>query len=65
MDDIIRVENLSKRFGDVKGRQNHLQRKKGELFGYLGVNGAGKSTTINIALYSLSSRFRKSRDLRT
>lgn len=49
MDDITRVENLSKRFGDVKAVDKiTFSVKKGELFGYLGVNGAGKSTTINM-----------------
>lgn len=49
MSDIIKVENISKRFGDVKAVDDiSFTVKRGELFGYLGVNGAGKSTTINM-----------------
>lgn len=46
---IIAVENLDKHFGTVHA-VNHLSFsvKPGELFAFLGVNGAGKSTTINI-----------------
>lgn len=46
---MIKIEHLSKSFGDVKAVQDLSFRvKKGELFAFLGVNGAGKSTTINI-----------------
>lgn len=49
MDDIITVEKLSKHFGDVRAVDDiSFTVKRGELFGYLGVNGAGKSTTINM-----------------
>ncbi len=49
MTDIIKIENLHKSFGDVKAVQNlSFKIKKGELFAFLGVNGAGKSTTISI-----------------
>lgn len=49
MDDIIKVDNLSKSFGEVKAVNDLSFRvKRGELFAFLGVNGAGKSTTINI-----------------
>lgn len=49
MQDIIKIEKLSKAFGQVKAVQNLSFRvKAGELFAFLGVNGAGKSTTINI-----------------
>ena len=55
MQDIIRIENLSKAFGDVKAVQDLSFRvKTGELFAFLGVNGAGKSTTINILCGQLS-----------
>ena len=48
-DTIIKIEHLSKSFGDVKAvRDLSFQVKKGELFAFLGVNGAGKSTTISI-----------------
>ena len=46
---IIEIEHLSKSFGDVKAVQDISFRvKEGELFAFLGVNGAGKSTTISI-----------------
>ena len=49
MDNIIEINNLSKSFGEVKAVQNLSFRvKTGELFAFLGINGAGKSTTINI-----------------
>lgn len=49
MENIIEIRNLTKRFGEVKAVQDlSFHVKKGELFAFLGVNGAGKSTTINI-----------------
>lgn len=55
MEHIIEIQNLSKSFGDVKAVQNlSFCVKKGELFAFLGVNGAGKSTTISILCGQLS-----------
>ena len=49
MSDIIKIEHLNKCFVDVKAVNDLSFRvKKGELFAFLGVNGAGKSTTISI-----------------
>ena len=49
MKNIIEIEHLSKSFGEVKAVQDLSFRvKEGELFAFLGVNGAGKSTTISI-----------------
>lgn len=49
MRDIIKVEHLSKSFGVIKAVQDlSLRVLEGDLFAFLGVNGAGKSTTINI-----------------
>lgn len=43
----IKISHLSKSFGDVKAVNDlSFQVKKGELFAFLGVNEAGKSTTI-------------------
>ncbi len=49
MDNVIEINNLKKYFGDVKAVDDiSFTVKKGELFAFLGLNGAGKSTTINI-----------------
>ena len=49
MKNMIGIEHLHKTFGDVKAvRDLSFCVKEGELFAFLGVNGAGKSTTINI-----------------
>lgn len=55
MSNIIQINHLSKSFGEVKAVQDLSFRvKKGELFAFLGINGAGKSTTINIMCGQLS-----------
>lgn len=49
MEHIIEIKHLSKSFGDVKAVQDlSFCVKRGELFAFLGVNGAGKSTAISI-----------------
>lgn len=49
METVINIENLDKSFGDIHAVDNlSLQVRRGELFAFLGVNGAGKSTTISI-----------------
>ena len=46
---IVQISNLQKSFKDVKAVDDiSFSVKEGELFAFLGVNGAGKSTTINI-----------------
>lgn len=46
---IIEIENLTKSYGDVKAVNGvSFAVKEGSLFAFLGVNGAGKSTTINV-----------------
>lgn len=55
MKNIIEISHLNKSFGDVKAVQDLSFRvKEGELFAFLGINGAGKSTTINIMCGQLS-----------
>ncbi len=49
MKNIIEIKNLYKSFGEVKAvRDLSFRVKEGELFAFLGENGAGKSTTISI-----------------
>lgn len=55
MENIISIEHLNKHFGEVKAVQDlSFCVKAGELFAFLGINGAGKSTTINIICGQLS-----------
>lgn len=45
----LKIEHLSKSYGDVKAVDDiSFEVAKGSLFAFLGINGAGKSTTINI-----------------
>ncbi len=49
MKDIIKIENLNKNYGNIKAVNNlNFRVKEGEFFSFLGINGAGKSTTINM-----------------
>ena len=49
MDNIIKIKNLKKSFGTITAVNDiSFKVKQGELFAFLGLNGAGKSTTINI-----------------
>ena len=49
MENSIQIYNLYKSYGEVKAVQDlSFCVKKGELFAFLGLNGAGKSTTISI-----------------
>jgi ABC-2 type transport system ATP-binding protein len=46
---IIEVYNLSKQFGDFKAVKDvSFSIEAGEIFGFLGPNGSGKTTTINM-----------------
>ncbi len=52
---VIEIENLSKAFKNVQAVSDLSFRvKEGELFAFLGVNGAGKSTTIHILCGNLT-----------
>lgn len=49
MENIIEISGLKKHFGEVRAVDDiSFVVRKGELFAFLGVNGAGKSTTISI-----------------
>ena len=46
---MIEVKHLSKSFGDLQAVDDiSFSVKKGQLFAFLGVNGAGKSTTLHM-----------------
>src|SRR3972149_2441221 len=52
----IEVENLTKKFGKFTAVDRiSFQLKEGEIFGFLGANGAGKSTTIRMLCGLLQS----------
>jgi len=52
----IEVENLTKRFGTFTAVDHiNFEVKEGEIFGFLGANGAGKSTTIRMLCALLTS----------
>jgi ABC-type multidrug transport system ATPase subunit len=48
---ILKVENISKHFGNLKAVEDlSFEVAAGEVFGFLGQNGSGKSTTIRMLL---------------
>jgi len=54
-ENILKIENLVKSYGSVVAVNNiSFEVAKGSLFAFLGINGAGKSTTINIICSILS-----------
>ena len=51
MESIIRTDHLTKYYGKVHALNDaSISIKKGEIYGFLGLNGAGKSTTILLLL---------------
>ena len=55
MENVIEIQHLVKDFKDVRAVNDlSFKVKKGEFFAFLGVNGAGKSTTISIMCGKLS-----------
>lgn len=52
---IVKIDNLVKRYKELLALDHfNLEIKKGEIFGLLGPNGSGKTTTINCLLALLS-----------
>ncbi|HEY3390553.1 MAG TPA: ATP-binding cassette domain-containing protein, partial [Prolixibacteraceae bacterium] len=46
---VITVKNMVKKFGNFIANDNlNFEVYKGEIFGFLGANGAGKTTAIRI-----------------
>jgi multidrug/hemolysin transport system ATP-binding protein len=55
MENIIEISHLSKSYGEIRAVQDlSFHVRKGEMFAFLGENGAGKSTTISILCGLLS-----------
>jgi ABC-2 type transport system ATP-binding protein len=53
---VISVHELTKKFGDFTAVDNvNFEVKKGEIFGFLGANGAGKTTVIRMLCGLLTS----------
>ncbi|GAB6110162.1 ABC transporter ATP-binding protein [Fusibacter bizertensis] len=52
---VIQLDSLTKKFGDYRAVSDlSLEVNGGEIFGFLGLNGAGKSTTIKMMLSLLT-----------
>ena len=52
---MIKVDNLSKSYGDVEAVKSiSFELNDGEVVGFLGANGAGKSTTLKVMTGFLS-----------
>lgn len=50
-ENVIEVNNLTKAFGDFRAvNEISFEVKKGEIFGFLGANGAGKTTAIKMLI---------------
>lgn len=61
--DMIKITHLKKSFGDVKAVNDlSFQVKKGELFAFLGVNGAGEEHNDFDHLRAASQRQRNGSD---
>ena len=55
MNSVIEIKGLSKSFGEIQAVKNiSFKVEKGSLFAFLGVNGAGKSTTISMVCGGLT-----------
>lgn len=49
MEPVVKVDKLTKKYGDFKATdQITFEVSKGEIFGFLGANGAGKTTAIKM-----------------
>ncbi|MFT6055316.1 MAG: ABC-2 type transport system ATP-binding protein, partial [Roseivirga sp.] len=51
LETVLSIKGLSKQYGRVKALDGlNLEVKKGDVFGILGPNGSGKTTTLGIIL---------------
>ncbi len=54
-DSILKIQNLSKKYGNLRALNNlNLNVNRGNVYGLLGPNGSGKTTTLSIALGTLN-----------
>lgn len=60
IDYAIRTEHLSCHFGDIRAVDDlSLEVPKGIVFGFLGPNGSGKTTTVSVCCLVCSNRDRE------
>ena len=66
METVVKIENLVKRYKELLALDHlNLTIQKGEIFGLLGPNGSGKTTTINcLLLQSVYHRCQNTQTLR-
>jgi ABC-2 type transport system ATP-binding protein len=50
MDNVVELNNVTKQFRDFSVKDLNLQVKRGFVHGFIGANGAGKSTTIKMMM---------------
>ncbi len=56
MDTVLKINNLSKNYGNIQAvRGISFEVKKGEVYGILGPNGSGKTTTLAVVLGILNA----------
>ncbi len=56
MDNILIINNISKRYGRIEAVKNlSIQVPKGSIYGVLGPNGSGKTTTLSIILGTIKA----------
>ncbi|NOQ26865.1 MAG: ATP-binding cassette domain-containing protein [Bacteroidales bacterium] len=56
MDTVLKINHLSKNYGNIQAvRDVSLEVKKGEVYGILGPNGSGKTTTLAVVLGILNA----------